>query len=125
MPLNKFKPYPELTSLESSNPPSKTLSFTYPKEAGIIAPFPFNVIIVIKRFIAGAVCPKCGAQDCIRAYQDVEKALYHRDCVDCGFEDALSTAVNQPNELSTRVSASTNLDDVVSEPIRFDPNSIT
>jgi len=82
------------------------------------------VIIVIKRFIAGAVCPKCGASDSIKAYQDTEKAQMVRECVDCGFEDALSTAVNQPNELGTRVNIIETHDDVPSEPIRFDPNSM-
>ena len=47
-----------------------------------------------------------------------------RECVDCGFEDALSTAVNQPTELGTRVNVVESHDDVPSEPIKFDPNSI-
>jgi len=82
------------------------------------------VVIVIKRFIAGAVCPKCGASDSIRAYQDTQNSLMIRECVDCGFEDALSTAVNQPSELDTRVNVVEKHDDVPTEPIRFDPNSI-
>ena len=28
---------------------------------------------MIKRFIAGAVCPKCGGEDCIQAYTDEDK----------------------------------------------------
>ena len=82
------------------------------------------MIIVIKRFIAGAVCPKCAASDSIKAYRDTEKSLMIRECVDCGFEDALSTVVNQPNELGTRVNVTQSRDDVPSESIKFDPNSI-
>lgn len=43
-----------------------------------------------KRFIAGAVCPRCGVQDRIRVYS-VEGAT-HRDCVACGFTDLLEEA---------------------------------
>jgi len=40
-----------------------------------------------KRFIAGAVCPKCYAADKTLAYEDPEK--YHRECVACGFQEEL------------------------------------
>jgi len=35
------------------------------------------------RFIAGAVCPRCGAMDTVR----VDPARNLRDCVGCGFTD--------------------------------------
>jgi len=47
-----------------------------------------------KRFIAGAVCPRCGAQDRIRVYH-VDGATY-RDCVACGFNDLLEEATTEP-----------------------------
>ncbi|MCJ8312606.1 MAG: YheV family putative metal-binding protein [Saccharospirillaceae bacterium] len=80
---------------------------------------------MIKRFIAGAVCPKCGNSDSIKAFRDEEKSLMLRECVDCGFEDALSTIVNQTSELDTRVNIKESHKDVPSEPIKFDPNSIS
>jgi len=37
---------------------------------------------MIKRFIAGAVCPDCAAVDSIRVWQ--ENGIYQRECVRCG-----------------------------------------
>lgn len=56
-----------------------------------------------KRFIAGVVCPKCGAQDSIMAFEDDTEKVMIRECVDCGFTDRLSTVVNAPTEVKTRV----------------------
>ncbi len=42
----------------------------------------------VKRFIAGAVCPGCGAMDRIKAW--VEDGVAHRECVACGFADRAS-----------------------------------
>ncbi|WP_415889773.1 YheV family putative zinc ribbon protein [Neptuniibacter sp. SY11_33] len=59
---------------------------------------------VIKRFIAGAVCPRCGEMDCIRTYRDEERE--YKECVRCDYEDSMrldgepDTAVE---ELETRV----------------------
>lgn len=53
----------------------------------------------IKRFIAGAVCPKCSAMDKLKAWQ--EDGLQHRECVACGFTDSMS--LEAPEELPTRV----------------------
>jgi uncharacterized metal-binding protein (TIGR02443 family) len=57
----------------------------------------------MRRFIAGAVCPRCGQLDKIVMLLDsVDK---HRECVSCGYSDALdelpatgepATRVNQP-----------------------------
>jgi len=43
---------------------------------------------VVKRFIAGAVCPKCQAMDKLRTYTLEGKQF--RDCVSCGFEEEMS-----------------------------------
>ena len=56
-----------------------------------------------KQFIAGAVCPNCGAQDTVQMYS-VDDENY-RECVDCGFSDEMEkqpSLVGKP--LSTRVS---------------------
>ncbi len=53
-----------------------------------------------KRFIAGAVCPKCGMLDRIVVYREQEKD--HRECVNCGFKDELRLQPS-PAPLSTRV----------------------
>lgn len=53
-----------------------------------------------KRFIAGAVCPKCGMMDRIVVYREQQKEL--RECVNCGFKDELRLQ-QSPAELSTRV----------------------
>ncbi|WP_320822086.1 YheV family putative metal-binding protein [Reinekea sp.] len=58
-----------------------------------------------KRFIAGVVCPKCGALDSIRAVNDTQEQVLIRDCIDCGFTDRLSTGVNEPKEVTTRITA--------------------
>ena len=62
-----------------------------------------------RRFIAGAVCPKCAGMDKIVMY-DTDDGHRFRECVSCGFkepfddqkarndhaEDELKTRVNQP-----------------------------
>jgi len=54
----------------------------------------------IKRFIAGAVCPKCGAMDTIRSYEITDTMV--RECVMCDFSDEMSAHAG-PDELPTRV----------------------
>lgn len=53
-----------------------------------------------KRFIAGAVCPKCAAMDKLMAYQEDGKE--YRECVACGFKDEMRFQ-QQPSEIETRV----------------------
>ncbi|PIE25143.1 MAG: hypothetical protein CSA60_01230 [Neptuniibacter caesariensis] len=59
---------------------------------------------VIKRFIAGAVCPRCGKMDGIRTYRDEERE--YKECVHCDYKDSLRLD-GQPDapmeELETRV----------------------
>ena len=50
-----------------------------------------------RRFIAGAVCPRCGLMDRIVVSGDGEE----RSCIDCGFSD--DRPVHTPDQLSTRV----------------------
>lgn len=54
-----------------------------------------------KRFIAGAVCTRCGVQDRTVLYHADTKVI--RECVDCGHSEALDE-LGQPGELQTRVS---------------------
>lgn len=51
-----------------------------------------------RRFIAGAVCPRCGVMDRLLVDLETER----RECVDCGFSEARPG--EQPlQELPTRV----------------------
>ncbi|MEH6589321.1 MAG: YheV family putative metal-binding protein [Halioglobus sp.] len=55
-----------------------------------------------RRFIAGAVCPRCAAMDKIIVDLDTDQ----RECVACGFNEARPEAGPEPSapELPTRVS---------------------
>lgn len=62
---------------------------------------------VVKRFIAGVVCPKCSKMDTTRMYRN-EEGEEVRDCVACGFEETYSqhqANQQQPEfeEIKTRV----------------------
>ncbi|NVK00499.1 MAG: YheV family putative metal-binding protein [Oceanospirillaceae bacterium] len=58
---------------------------------------------IVKRFMAGAVCPRCAQMDTTRMYRDEERE--YRECVDCGFEDSMRLDGRpEPKELETRVS---------------------
>lgn len=56
-----------------------------------------------KRFIAGAICPSCGAQDKLFTFQ--EAGQQWRACVACDFRQAFDDFVNSSElqELPTRV----------------------
>ncbi|MFC6633912.1 YheV family putative zinc ribbon protein [Microbulbifer taiwanensis] len=54
-----------------------------------------------KRFIAGAVCPRCGEMDRIVNYREGDKN--YRECVACGFKDEIRLQ-SSPREIATRVS---------------------
>jgi uncharacterized metal-binding protein (TIGR02443 family) len=53
-----------------------------------------------KRFIAGAVCPRCGVMDRLVVYREDNKE--YRECVSCDFQDEM---IFKPavRELDTRV----------------------
>lgn len=53
-----------------------------------------------KRFIAGAVCPKCAEMDKIVVYKKDGKDF--RECVSCGYSDEMHFQKNV-RELETRV----------------------
>jgi uncharacterized metal-binding protein (TIGR02443 family) len=55
---------------------------------------------VIKRFIAGAVCPKCAEMDRLVSYTNDEGTF--KECVACGFMEKQIVQV-APSELETRV----------------------
>jgi uncharacterized metal-binding protein (TIGR02443 family) len=65
----------------------------------------------IKRFIAGAICPRCAEMDKITMHitDDGDQV---RECVSCGYTDALSEQEAPANpELVTRVNQRANNDD--------------
>ncbi len=76
---------------------------------------------VVKRFIAGAVCPRCAAMDRILSYSDEGRQF--RECVSCGFKDELRLQ-SPPRELETRVSRGARRGDVEVRPVRLvDPGA--
>ena len=54
----------------------------------------------LKRFIAGAVCPRCSKMDTIKMYRLDDKD--YRECVACDFSDEMHFKTQQ-RELDTRV----------------------
>lgn len=56
--------------------------------------------MVQKRFIAGAVCPRCAEMDKIVMYEQDGKNF--RECVECGYEDEMPQS-GAANEIPTRV----------------------
>ncbi|WP_188751923.1 YheV family putative zinc ribbon protein [Marinobacterium zhoushanense] len=84
---------------------------------------------IVKRFIAGAVCPRCAQMDAVRMYRDDERE--YRECVKCGFEDSLrldgrpdheelETRVNQPRADKAPSASDAERDQV--QVINFNPN---
>ncbi|GAB3370389.1 hypothetical protein GCM10027567_03870 [Spongiibacter taiwanensis] len=55
-----------------------------------------------KRFIAGAVCPKCAEMDKTVLYR-VSELEQVRECVRCGFKESIRDDENSPEEVQTRV----------------------
>lgn len=53
-----------------------------------------------RRFVAGAVCPRCSAMDKLVVYS--EEGKDYRECVACGFKDEMRFTP-QVRELDTRV----------------------
>ncbi|WP_420554734.1 YheV family putative zinc ribbon protein [Neptuniibacter marinus] len=61
---------------------------------------------IVKRFIAGAVCPRCGEMDCIRTFRDDERE--YKECVRCDYEDSMRLdGTPDIEELETRVNRNT------------------
>ena len=57
----------------------------------------------VKRFIAGAVCPRCSEMDKITMFE--EDGTQFRECVACGFKDQQG-GLEESSELETRVNQS-------------------
>jgi len=53
-----------------------------------------------KRFIAGAVCPRCSEMDKLTIFSEAEKE--YRECVSCGFKEQMFLQ-SEPKEIDTRV----------------------
>lgn len=74
-----------------------------------------------RRFIAGAVCPRCAEMDKIVTYQQDDKSF--RECVACGFKEEMRFQ-SQQRELETRVNRSEEEKAADTQVIKlFDPNS--
>lgn len=69
----------------------------------------------VKRFIAGAICPRCAEMDKIVMYEVDE--VQFRECVACGFEDKQG-GEGEGSELPTRVNQ-TRPEAVKVEPVVF------
>lgn len=68
-----------------------------------------------RRFIAGAVCPKCAEMDKIVMYQDQNQT--RRECVKCGYQDSLEDISAQ--EISTRVTPKPKANQADVQPLKF------
>jgi len=77
---------------------------------------------VIKRFIAGAVCPACSSMDTIRMF-DLD-GVPNRECVSCGYADTLDERGNSvPKEIPTRVTKAKAVKPAVkAQTVQFFPN---
>lgn len=56
---------------------------------------------VQKRFIAGAICPRCAEMDRIRSWE--QHGIRYRECVSCDFFEQLPIEDETLPELTTRV----------------------
>lgn len=69
----------------------------------------------VKRFIAGAICPRCAEMDKIMMYEEEEQQF--RECVACNFKDKQGDE-DQTHELPTRVNQA-KPDSVKVQPVVF------
>lgn len=76
---------------------------------------------IIKRFIAGAVCPACSQMDTIRTFEDEGRPA--RECVSCGYADTLDERGNAvPREVPTRVNKPKAPPEKKVQTVQFFPN---
>ena len=73
----------------------------------------------VKRFIAGAACPSCGAIDKIRTYK--EDGADYRECVACGYTDKMHFQ-QQVRELETRVNTPEEIKSAETQVLKFPPS---
>ncbi|SIS40849.1 YheV family putative zinc ribbon protein [Neptunomonas antarctica] len=75
---------------------------------------------VIKRFVAGAVCPRCGEMDTIRIYRN--EIREYRECVKCDYVNGQNIDGSPDEaELETRVNKKPD-PAPTSKPLMFVPN---
>ncbi|MGH1485550.1 MAG: YheV family putative zinc ribbon protein [Cellvibrionaceae bacterium] len=74
---------------------------------------------VKKRFIAGAVCPRCSEMDKLMTYKENEKEF--RECVSCGFKDEMRFK-QQNRELETRVNITDEMKTTETQVLILDPD---
>lgn len=72
-----------------------------------------------KRFIAGAICPRCSEMDRLVTYKENDKEF--RECVSCGFKDEMRFK-QQTRELDTRVNVRAEQREEETQVIILDPN---
>lgn len=75
-----------------------------------------------RRFMAGAVCPRCAAMDKLVVYNAQGKD--YRECVSCGFKEEMRLNI-AVNELNTRVTKSANQSDSDVQVITILPSDST
>jgi len=68
-----------------------------------------------KRFIAGAVCPRCGEMDRLVTYTIDDDTF--KECVSCDFEEKQLVQVD-PGEMETRVNQLTEEESLDENPIQ-------
>ncbi len=75
---------------------------------------------VKRRFIAGAVCPKCSLMDKLVIYKEDNKDF--RECVSCGFKDEMRFK-QHTRELTTRVNATDDDKEAQTQLLILDPRA--
>lgn len=73
-----------------------------------------------KRFIAGAVCPRCSEMDKLVMYKEEEKEF--RECISCGFHDEMRFQQN-PREIETRVNVTEEQKRTETQVLTLDPQA--
>ncbi len=76
--------------------------------------------IVKKRFIAGAVCPQCRAEDRLQVHwlRRDEETWEERHCVACGFTDRVEESARSTDTLP-RIRRGRQSGDAPSQPVRI------
>jgi uncharacterized metal-binding protein (TIGR02443 family) len=75
-----------------------------------------------KRFIAGAVCPRCSEMDKLTIFSEAEKE--YRECVSCGFKEQMFLQ-SEPKEINTRVNKTKEEKELEIQPVRLvDPGKL-
>ncbi|MCO7227081.1 YheV family putative zinc ribbon protein [Pleionea sp. CnH1-48] len=60
-----------------------------------------------RRFIAGAVCPECQAQDRIVTYQKNEQDFF--ECIDCGYIEGMNEKSQKSDTPDNKHAAAENM----------------